>query len=61
MHHCYLIDQGFTNKKLIKQTILNLQPDYDDLEDDYRNSSRPPVISNGEKKSKKDDNKKYGS
>ncbi|XP_043473533.1 uncharacterized protein LOC122505758 isoform X2 [Leptopilina heterotoma] len=35
------------------------KPDYDDLEDDYRNSSRPPVISNGEKKSKKDDNKKY--
>lgn len=35
------------------------KPDYDDLEADYRNSVRPPVISNGEKKSKKDDNKKY--
>lgn len=37
-----------------------LQPDYDDIEDDYVSSMRPSAVIKDDKKSKKVDNKKYG-
>ena len=37
-----------------------MQPDYDDIEDDYGTNHRPAVIVSDEKKSKKNDSKKYG-